>query len=323
VSLTVRISGNTGLSGDPVSIFISTDPIKSADDYFVESGTAYASGSASSVTIEFPQPDYSCHPNGLFFIAYTDSFNLMEPREQAFLFFDSATEDLKFRHTWNENGGICDYQGPWRRMTTRVGGWIRNDDGCEATEPSVISPFIRNLATGQITRLQLDPRSGTNQIPSIPAGGRRYFNFSVKISSFQPMGSYEMCFEAQNRNPLRELDVSNNIACKSFFLNHLLPCENMLNSPEADITNKASFFTAGPNPTRDLVTVNYSPEEGSTASFSLADINGRVISTTTVGTKEQTGKFQYDLSNQVNGIYFIRLQFDNGEPPLVKRIVKQ
>jgi hypothetical protein len=322
ITLRVKVENDAPVNA-PLKIYISEHPTKQPGDDLVASSSVSISGS-STVTFTFDQPNYDCYPNGLYFIAYTSMFDPNEPEEQKSLFFDSATEDLNFRHTWNAGGGIeCledeDQPAPGEPYITRVGGWIRNDGGCEASEPNArIVILIRNSASTHLL-----PTLGSGAIiPSISAGGRRYFKFSVEVPRWVDEGDYEMCFYANNANYRNELDNSNNETCKpfAFYPNH---CPGIIDAPNTGATSAARLFTVGPNPTRDKVTVNYAPLEGATANVSLVDMNGRTITTTAISTKDQTGQLQFDLSNQVNGIYFVRFQFDNGAPVLMKRIVKQ
>lgn len=322
VTLRVKVD-NDATSSASLEIYISTDQTKSNEDVMVASQIVSFSG-FFEMTFTFDQPDYACYPNGLYFIAHTDMPDPNEPQEQKHLLFDSATEDLEFRHTWVENGGIFPCQTPINSVfAAQVGGWIRNDNGCEATEANAqIYIFIRNLATNRIT--QLPVITSGSHIPSIPAGGKRYFRFSVGVTILQTPGFYEMSFVAKNVTRGRELDIISNHACKPFaFLWNPWPCEDGIANPNTGTTSTARLFTVGPNPTRDNLTVNYSPQEGTAANVSLVDMNGRTITTTAISSKDQTGQFQFDLSNQVNGIYFVRLQFDNGEPVQIKRIIKQ
>ena len=73
--------------------------------------------------------------------------------------------------------------------------------------------------------------------------------------------------------------------------------------------NKANALSIYPNPTNGIVNIQYSNANGNSIRISIADVTGREVS---VIDGTNSGQVQYNTSNLQPGLYFVRLQSDNG-----------
>ncbi len=75
-----------------------------------------------------------------------------------------------------------------------------------------------------------------------------------------------------------------------------------------------------PNPTSDMVTVQFKQERNDRISLRLTDMLGRVVLADAFDAADGTNDYQLDLSQLAEGLYF--LQLDNGQNQLTQRLMK-
>ncbi len=92
-----------------------------------------------------------------------------------------------------------------------------------------------------------------------------------------------------------------------------------LNEVLAIYENVSGIQSLVPNPTQDIVTINYAvTEKEQIAEIILTNYNGEIIKTITVNTSES--KIQVDCSSYNSGVYFTTLNID-GKPVDTKKLI--
>ena len=329
VTLPVKVYGSN-LSGNWVNfrIYLSDDSSKSPSDQQLASKYVQFTNNAQqkTVNVTFTMPDYACTTNGMYFIAYSSYQDINGDNNEDYLFFNSATEDLNFRHTWNKNGGIeCatghDNTQPYSH---EVGGWLRND-GCGDAANIQLTTLLIQPATGLQIQLRDSETNAVFHYYDVNANGKTYFRFHVDIDADLPEGDYEICWIAHTETE-NELDHSNDFACKPFAFYPTTTCSSTPGevgmTPYSGLKGNTNVLAAGPNPTQCEFMLSYEPLAAK-AIFTLTDLQGRVISTSSLEASQQTGKLRFDLTNHPNGVYVIRMTSEDGAGPDVIRLVKQ
>jgi hypothetical protein len=278
-----------------------------------------------TVEVTVTMPGYACRTNGMYFIAHSSYSDINGDNNEDYEFFDSATEDLNFRHTWNESGGIvCASSQNNQAYSHEVGGWLRNDGCGNASNVQLTTTLINRTTLLQI-QLRDSDTNATWHYYNVNANSKKYFRFHVDINANIPEGNYEICWSARTQT-VNELDRSNNFACKPFSFYPNTACIQPGGTGDVasafQSKNANQVFTVGPNPTHGELIVNYKASIAKSI-FTLVDLQGKTITTTTLEAAEQTGKLRFDLSNRPNGIYFVRMTSEDGSEPNVVRLVKQ
>jgi len=87
-----------------------------------------------------------------------------------------------------------------------------------------------------------------------------------------------------------------------------------------EITSQNTSLRLFPNPVEDVFMFKFESEIDQDYAISISDSKGQVISTRKFDSSELEGEF--DLSRKVPGIYFLRIQFENGIE-FTKKLVKK
>ena len=98
---------------------------------------------------------------------------------------------------------------------------------------------------------------------------------------------------------------------------------NTIYYTSSDIYKSASDnfnIVLSPNPTSDILTINYTLTENSSINISVTDINGKEIHTTAIE-NQQSGNYYFNIktSEIYNGIYFIK--FSNSKNTIIKKFI--
>ncbi len=116
-----------------------------------------------------------------------------------------------------------------------------------------------------------------------------------------------------------KVDSLGNIVYKSTGASFTL---NVLNANAISVKeNVATEFSIYPNPTTDIVKVDFNATVSSTLTTEILDINGRVILREIDRTQNGNNQLRLDVSRLTGGVYFIRINLD-GEI-YYEKIIKQ
>ena len=80
----------------------------------------------------------------------------------------------------------------------------------------------------------------------------------------------------------------------------------------------ACYQIGRPNPVSNLLNIKISNVQNQTASLSLYDLTGRLISNTESSIRNQ--KISYNTSSLVTGVYFVLLKLSDGRQATIKFI---
>jgi len=79
-----------------------------------------------------------------------------------------------------------------------------------------------------------------------------------------------------------------------------------------DLNTDTLKVTVYPNPTNDIVTINYNLEDSSNVVLQLTNIQGQVISQTKLDKSNGLQTDTLNLSNQSSGMYFVSITTEYG-----------
>jgi Secretion system C-terminal sorting domain len=94
--------------------------------------------------------------------------------------------------------------------------------------------------------------------------------------------------------------------------------DGVVTNPSTGTTHIIGNATLYPNPTTGVLRVEF--DEASTMTYQLFDMTGRLIR---AGEAEATQRFMLDITQQINGLYMLRIQIKDEPMPHTWQIMKQ